>query len=324
MSHGGSHSMKGWVLDELASAGRENLDAQHVTRYDGIENAAAAGEVQLLRDFGMDRSSTVVDMGAGTGQFTIAVAPYVRQVIAVDISPVMLSKLKANVARAGHANVQCVLGGFLSYEHSVEPADFVYSRWALHHLPDFRKSIALTRMHDLVASKIPILLIRHGLKHFDSGLAIMGFEDAESPRPIPVLADLRGRMDEPTTAIRHRLPSRRESSPKRAAWRPTPSAQRRSATASGGQGQTTGPPGSGGGRPHRDAGDTIGVAPETNRPQIRRNCPARAGTAAHRRRDRGFGGSHGRRESGLSRSGKFGRGGADDELVKPLNVIQRV
>src|SRR5215470_18618960 len=153
MSHGGSHSMKGWVLDELASAGRENLDAQHVTRYDGIENAAAAGEVQLLRDFGMDRSSTVVDMGAGTGQFTIAVAPYVRQVIAVDISPVMLSKLKANVARTGHDNVQCVLGGFLSYEHSVEPADFVYSRWALHHLPDFWKSIALARMYDLLSPR---------------------------------------------------------------------------------------------------------------------------------------------------------------------------
>src|SRR5215471_17490632 len=150
-----------------------------------------------------------------------------------------------------------------------------------------------------VASKIPILLIRLGLKRFDSGLAIMGFEDAESPRPIPVLADLRGRMDEPTAAIRHRLPSRRESSPQGTAWRPTASAQRRSATASGGQGQTTDTPGSGGGRPHRDAGDTIGVAPETNCPQIRRNCPARAGTAAHRRRDRGFGGSHGRRESGL-------------------------
>src|SRR5262245_33447871 len=92
-------------------------------------------------------------------------------------------------------------------------------------------------------------------------------------------------------------------------WRPRP---------------TTDPPGSGGGRPHRDAGDTISVAPETDRPQIRRNCPARAGTAAHRRRDRGFGGSHGRRESGLSRSEKLGRGGADDELVKPLIVIQRV
>lgn len=145
--------MKGWVLDELASAGRENLDAQHVARYDGIEDASAEGEVRLLRDLGMDRSSTVVDMGAGTGQFTIAVAPHVRQVIAVDISPAMLSRLEANVARTGHVNVQCVLGGFLSYEHSVEPADFVYSRWALHHLPDFWKSIALARMHDLLAPR---------------------------------------------------------------------------------------------------------------------------------------------------------------------------
>src|SRR5438477_2156722 len=33
--------------------------------------------------------------------------------------------------------------------------------------------------------------------------------------------------------------------------------------------------------------------------QIRRNGPARAGATSHRRRDRGFGRSNGRRESGL-------------------------
>ena len=145
--------MRGWVLDELAHAGRENLDAQHVARYDGIEDAAAEVEVQLLRGLGMDRSSIVVDLGAGTGQFAIAAAPHVRQVIAVDISPVMLSALRANIARSGDDNVQCVLGGFLSYQHAVEPADFVYSRWALHHLPDFWKSIALARIHDLLAPR---------------------------------------------------------------------------------------------------------------------------------------------------------------------------
>ena len=36
------------------------------------------------------------------------------------------------------------------------------------------------------------------------------------------------------------------------------------------------------------------------------------------------GGAHGSREPGLSRSEKLGRGGTDDELVKPLIVIQRV
>ena len=37
-------------------------------------------------------------------------------------------------------------GGFLSYEHAGLPADAVYTRNALHHLPDFWKALALTRI----------------------------------------------------------------------------------------------------------------------------------------------------------------------------------
>ena len=40
--------------------------------------------------------------------------------------------------------------GFLSYEHTGGPADFVYSRNALHHLPDFWKAIALERVAGLL------------------------------------------------------------------------------------------------------------------------------------------------------------------------------
>lgn len=39
-----------------------------------------------------------------------------------------------------------VEAGFLTYEHSGPPADFVYSRWALHHLPDLWKALALRRI----------------------------------------------------------------------------------------------------------------------------------------------------------------------------------
>jgi hypothetical protein len=48
----------GWLLDELGSAGRENLDAAHVARYDGKEDAAAAAEVALLESLGMTADST--------------------------------------------------------------------------------------------------------------------------------------------------------------------------------------------------------------------------------------------------------------------------
>lgn len=63
-----------WLLDELATAGRENLDPDHVARYDGKEDANATGEVALLLDHGLDQGSEVVDLGAGTGQFALAVA----------------------------------------------------------------------------------------------------------------------------------------------------------------------------------------------------------------------------------------------------------
>ena len=136
----------GWMLDEVASAGRENLDAGHVARYDGKEDAGAAAEVALLRGLGLTADSVVVDVGAGTGQFTVAVAPACRRVVAVDVSPPMLRALRSRVAELGLGNVEVVQAGFVTYEHSGEPADVVYSRYALHHVPDFWKAIALARL----------------------------------------------------------------------------------------------------------------------------------------------------------------------------------
>jgi ubiquinone/menaquinone biosynthesis C-methylase UbiE len=134
-----------WLLDEVASAGRENLDPGHVAHYDAKEDAGAAGEVRLLAAVGLGSDSVVVDVGAGTGQFTLAAAGVCTRVVAVDVSPVMLRSLRAKLDAAGVTNVEVVQAGFLTYEHRGRPADVVYSRYALHHLPDFWKAVALAR-----------------------------------------------------------------------------------------------------------------------------------------------------------------------------------
>src|SRR5437660_1379819 len=72
--------------------------------------------------------------------------PVRRRVVAVDVSPVMLERLRAKAARQGVENIECVQAGFLTYVHQGAPADFVYSRHALHHLPDFWKALALDRI----------------------------------------------------------------------------------------------------------------------------------------------------------------------------------
>jgi SAM-dependent methyltransferase len=147
MDHSKRRRSAGWLLDELAGAGRENLDAEHVARYDSKEDSHAAEEVEVLTQLGLNSSSLVVEFGVGTGQFAIAVAPLCERVIAVDVSPPMLARLHNKM---GPPNIDTVLAGFVSYEHTGRPADFIYSRYALHHLPDFWKAIAVQRMYDML------------------------------------------------------------------------------------------------------------------------------------------------------------------------------
>jgi DNA-binding PadR family transcriptional regulator/SAM-dependent methyltransferase len=140
----------GWRLDELVHAGAENLDAAHVARYDAKEDADAPAEVALLERLGLTHMSVVLELGAGTGQLTLAVARVCARVIAVDVSEPMLARLHAKLAQLGVHNVHTVHAGFLSYEHAGPPVDFVYTRYALHHLPDFWKALALTRLRGML------------------------------------------------------------------------------------------------------------------------------------------------------------------------------
>lgn len=157
----------GWFLDEHAFAGEEHLDPAYVTGYNRKSAHDHTDDLAILRAMGLDEDSVVVDLGAGTGTFSLAVAPLCRRVVAIDVSPAMLDYLRAEATQHGIGNLEVVQAGFLSYEHQGNPADVVYSRNALHHLPDFWKAIALKRvaailtpagilrLHDLVYNVDP-------------------------------------------------------------------------------------------------------------------------------------------------------------------------
>jgi SAM-dependent methyltransferase len=138
-------------LDEIALAGPEHLDPAYVAGYDRKAQFDPTGDLEDLRSRGLGPASTLLDFGAGTGTFAVAAAPFCRRVIAVDVSPAMVDAIQAKAVEQHAVNVECVQAGFLSYEHEGAPVDFVYTRNALHHLPDFWKGIALSRMAELLA-----------------------------------------------------------------------------------------------------------------------------------------------------------------------------
>jgi SAM-dependent methyltransferase len=138
-----SPDLPDWHLDELAHAGREHLDARYVAAFDEKSPTDWSEDFAVLRALGIGATSTVLDFGAGTGTFAQAIAPHVARVVGVDVSESMVAEMRARGVEAVHA-------GFLSYRHRGRPPDAVFTRNALHHLPDFWKAIGLDRLGRLL------------------------------------------------------------------------------------------------------------------------------------------------------------------------------
>jgi SAM-dependent methyltransferase len=153
-----------WMLDELAYAGPEHLDAEFIAGFDRKQGYPDPEEdIAAFTAHGLGAASAVVDLGAGTGQFALPAARRFGRVTAVDVSAAMLAALRDKaVSRdraaasadgpsadgfgaGGTGRLDCVRGGFLSYAPD-GPVDGIYTRNALHQLPDFWKAVALQRI----------------------------------------------------------------------------------------------------------------------------------------------------------------------------------
>ena len=139
-----------WALDEVAHAGPEHLQRDYAAVFDTKSGTDFDKVVNDLVALGLDGTSTVVDLGAGTGAFAMAAASVAKQVIAVDVSPAMVELMRSRIAELGLRNVSVVQAGLLSYDHEKEPADFVHSRNTFHQVPDFWKVMALRKVHQIL------------------------------------------------------------------------------------------------------------------------------------------------------------------------------
>jgi SAM-dependent methyltransferase len=143
-----------WVPNELAHAGPEHLDPDFIVGYDRKQGYPdPEPDIAAFAAHGLDRSSTLIDFGAGTGQFAVPAAGRFGRIIAVDVSPAMVGALRARARQtnvnSGGTRIECLRGGFLSYSPAA-PVDGIYTRNALHQLPDFWKAVALRRIADML------------------------------------------------------------------------------------------------------------------------------------------------------------------------------
>jgi ubiquinone/menaquinone biosynthesis C-methylase UbiE len=90
----------------------------------------------LEKHIPLQRDWTALDYGAGTGLLTLALAPRVRRVVAVDSSPGMLEVLGEKAEAFGLPNVGILLADFSKDPLPAGPYDLVASAMTLHHVAD--------------------------------------------------------------------------------------------------------------------------------------------------------------------------------------------
>ena len=88
----------------------------------------------LSRQIPLRPDMVALDYGAGTGLLTLALAPRVRRVTAVDSSPGMLAVLAQKAKAGGRRNVVCLQADFATDPHAPGPYDLIASAMTLHHV----------------------------------------------------------------------------------------------------------------------------------------------------------------------------------------------
>lgn len=135
-----------WYYDDRRQVGLDFSDEAQAETYDARQGGSGDADRALLKRLGLKPHHAMADIGCGTGILACEAAFMCDQAIGIDISEAMLSRARARAASMGAHRVRFVEASFLSFDLADESVDLVTTKNALHHLPDFWKGIALSRI----------------------------------------------------------------------------------------------------------------------------------------------------------------------------------
>jgi len=91
--------------------------ARTFPRFEEGEHTYEAGMLNRIREHGVDfRGSTVLDVGCGSGMYTIRLAREARRVTALDISDTMLDILRQDAGAQGLDNIDYVRSEWMDFD----------------------------------------------------------------------------------------------------------------------------------------------------------------------------------------------------------------
>ncbi len=132
-----------WYYNERRQIGLDSAVASIYELHDDRDARARA----TLGMLDVQPGWRVADIGCGNGVLACEAAMLGAEVDAIDISPAMLALAEI---QAGDRKValRTQSAGLLSFAYKPNSYDLVVSEFTLHHLPDFWKAVAMSRIYN--------------------------------------------------------------------------------------------------------------------------------------------------------------------------------
>jgi len=114
---------------------------EHALGYEAQLEREAQGSSETCKviEAYLQSGDSLLDVGAGSGRFTIPFADSVAHITALDLSPTMLDILKRKADAQRKSNITTVCGNW--EVQPIEPHDVVLAAWSLYRQHDILKSL---------------------------------------------------------------------------------------------------------------------------------------------------------------------------------------
>src|SRR3954465_350742 len=131
-----------WYYNERRRIGLDSAVASIYNGHDDSDHRARAALTML----GVQRGWRVADIGCGNGVLACEASLMGAEGDAIDVLPAMLA-LADIYARDRKAPIRTQSAGLLSFAYRPNSYDLIVSEFTLHHLPDFWKAVAMSRIY---------------------------------------------------------------------------------------------------------------------------------------------------------------------------------
>ena len=143
------------------------FNPEHAKKLDNEKRRKMLPPDEIIKHLQLESNDCVIDLGAGTGYFTIPIAKNVTKVIAVDISDKMLDILKGKLLEENINNVDLI-------EHRIEKIPLqdntvhkIIASLVMHEVNDLKQT--LEEMKRVLKPNGKVLIIEWEKKETESG-----------------------------------------------------------------------------------------------------------------------------------------------------------